>query len=160
MGYTTFILTLALTTASSAVLWGTGLGSADAAERLSLDESVPSAASSERTLETLETRRGEDGRLHITAKINGLSHDMMVDTAATHTVLNEQTAKAAHATLIGETRVITAGGYAIAQKATVKQLQIGSQTFVDQEVLIMDSVPVSLLGMDVLKDLEGRYLAL
>lgn len=160
MGYTTFFLTLALTTASSVVVWGTGHGSADAAEGLSLEGRASSAASNETTFEPLETRRGEDGRLYITAKINDLTQDMMVDTAATHTVLNKQAARNADVTLLGETKVITAGGYAIARKATVGQLQIGSQTFDNQEVLIIDNLPASLLGMDVLQNLEGRYLAL
>jgi len=124
------------------------------------NSSAPIASPASGKKRLLQTHTGPDGRLHMAVEINHVPVVFMVDTAATHTVLNRDTARLINAEPGEVTKITTAGGMATAGKSKVAQLNLGDQVFHDHEVLIVDDLPMPLLGMDILQRLDGSYIAL
>lgn len=108
----------------------------------------------------LPVTRGLDGRLYITVSINETPHQFLVDTAATHSVLSAEVATHAGVPRSGRQALLTAGGMIDAHRGSAAEFVIGQKAFTDQPVLIVDGLPVSLLGMDILSQLEGGYIIL
>lgn len=108
----------------------------------------------------LPTTRGSDGRLYITVTVNDTPHQFLVDTAATHSVLSAGVAELAGVQRSGNQELLTAGGIIDAYNGNAEVLVIGPKAFTDQPVLIVDGLPVSLLGMDILSRLDGQYITL
>jgi len=85
--------------------------------------------------------------------INGKSVRVIVDTAASHSVLRSEDARLAEVMITGETRLRTAGGTVGAREGQVNSLLVAGTHFENHRVLIAEHLPISLLGMDV----EGDY---
>jgi len=100
---------------------------------------------------SLPVERGIDGRLYMKVDINGKSVRVIVDTAASHSVLRSEDARLAEVMITGETRLRTAGG---------NSLLVAGTHFENHRVLIAEHLPISLLGMDVLQTLKGTTITL
>jgi len=109
---------------------------------------------------SLPVERGIDGRLYMKVDINGKSVRVIVDTAASHSVLRSEDARLAEVMITGETRLRTAGGSVGAREGHVNSLLVAGTHFENHRVLIAEHLPISLLGMDVLQTLKGTTITL
>ena len=94
-----------------------------------------------------------DGRFLIRAVLNGKETSFLVDTGASMTVLRSEDALIAGITPYGRRSLRGVGGMVEAQRATARTLIVGENRIQDVDVVIVDGLPVSLLGMDVLGQL-------
>lgn len=111
-------------------------------------------------LKPLKTDRHADGRLYVHAKINGKRLRFMLDTGASHTVISAYDARRLGIPITGATRVRTAGGDVTARYGAVSRVDLGADSIKNQQVLVLDNIPTSLLGMDLLRTLEQTYIVL
>ena len=112
------------------------------------------------TSHPLPVKEGMDGRMYMDIMINGNTVPVIVDTAATHTVLSAHDAKLLAIKSEGHTQILTAGGKSKAQQATVDSILIENSELRDHRVLVIENLPVSLLGADVLRQMDGYYIPL
>jgi clan AA aspartic protease (TIGR02281 family) len=110
--------------------------------------------------QALSVDRAVDGRLYMTVEINGERVRVLVDTAASRSVLRVEDAQAAQIQSSGVTRLRTAGGVVEAEQGVAAQINVDGHIVSDHRVIISREVPVSLLGMDVLRTLDGVHIAL
>lgn len=108
----------------------------------------------------LPIEKGIDGRLYISVDVNGRAIRFIVDTAASHSILREQDADIADLTISGVTKLNTAGGKVDAKEGLATSFYIAGTQFKNHRVLVAEDLPVSLLGMDILKSFEGAYITL
>ncbi len=106
---------------------------------------------------TVELARGEGGHFWADVVLNGVSRRMLVDTGATSTTISRTTAKAVGATVDEGFGVLvdTANGQALAHRATLGSLQLGSIRAKDLPVLVSDTDGTDLLGIDFLSQLKS-----
>lgn len=109
---------------------------------------------------SIKIERGRDGRLFVLATVNGEPLRFLLDTGANHTVLSGRDADTLGITSMGETRLNTVGGSVIGGHGSAQSIALGSKRFVDARVLIVRNLEHSLLGMDVLGELEGFSIIL
>lgn len=108
----------------------------------------------------LPVERGLDGRLYITVSINDKNLRFIVDTAASNSVLREEDARAVNIKVTGRTQLRTAGGSVSVREGWAEKFNVAGTSFEDHRVLIAKDLPVSLLGMDILKTLDGFSIEL
>lgn len=109
--------------------------------------------------EPMTLRKSEDGHFWVTADVNGRPMRFMVDSGATFTAISTEAAQAAGIEPSGlglKTVIETANGMVEADRATVKDLRVGSLSMRDHDVLISDGLgDTNLLGMNFLSELES-----
>ena len=96
----------------------------------------------------------------MTVSINNKAVKVIVDTAASHSVLREEDARAVNIQITGQTQLRTAGGSVSAKEGLADTIAIAGTKFENHRVLIAKNLPVSLLGMDVLKAMDGFSIQL
>lgn len=118
--------------------------------------------------ETVRIAMAPDGHFYATVTLDGVSRRMLVDSGASTTALSRATAAAAGIEAGGAFRVAidTANGTVLADRATVKQLDVGGITARDLPVVVADAFgETDVIGMNFLSKLkswrvEGRTLVL
>lgn len=101
----------------------------------------------------LEASDGDDGRLYVKAHINGRSVRLLLDTAASATVLSRADAQRLNVKMTGRTRLLTVGGEVDAQVGLVDALIVGKRTLRGRRVIVANDIPYSLMGMDAIRAL-------
>lgn len=98
--------------------------------------------------------RQDDGHFWLRAKLNGHDTDLMVDSGASYTAINEETARAAHLTFGAANDLIelsTANGIIKARSAHVKNLIVGGVHLEDHFVVVSDGFgDTNVAGMNFL----------
>lgn len=109
--------------------------------------------------EPLTLRKSEGGHFWVTAEVNGRPMRFMVDSGATFTAISTDAAQAAGIEPSGlglKTVIETANGMVEADRATIKDLRIGSLSLRDHDVLISGGLgDTNLLGMNFLSELDS-----
>lgn len=108
----------------------------------------------------LPVEQGLDGRMYMTVSINDTNVRVIVDTAASNTVLREKDARAVNIKVTGRTQLLTAGGSVSAKEGRAETFNVAGTNFEDHKILIAKNLPVSLLGMDILKTMDGFSIEL
>lgn len=111
------------------------------------------------TTQHLPVHNGEDGRMYMYVNINGNDVRVIVDTAASHSVLSARDAKLASIETHGATKIITAGGQSEAKFGVANSIQVVESEILNHRILIVEGLPVSILGIDVLKRMNGYYIS-
>jgi len=96
----------------------------------------------------------------MTVSINDTNVRVIVDTAASNTVLREKDARAVNIKVTGRTQLLTAGGSVSAKEGRAETFNVAGTNFEDHKILIAKNLPVSLLGMDILKTMDGFSIEL
>jgi aspartyl protease family protein len=103
--------------------------------------------------------RQDDGHFWLRAKLNGYDADMMVDSGASFSAINGETARAAKLTLDPESEAVelnTANGVVKARTATVKSLIVGDVELQDHDVVVSDGFgDTNVVGMNFLDGFES-----
>ena len=98
--------------------------------------------------------RQDDGHFWLRAQINGYATDMMVDSGASYTAINGDTARSAKLVLDSEDKAIelnTANGVIKARTATVKSMTVGTFQVSDHDVVVSDGFgEINVVGMNFL----------
>ena len=111
------------------------------------------------TARHLPVQNGEDGRMYMDININGNLVKVIVDTAASHSVLSARDAKFASVKTQGATSIITAGGRSEAKVGIATSIQVVENTLSNHRILVVEDLPVSILGVDVLNKMSGYYIS-
>ncbi|UVI39069.1 retropepsin-like aspartic protease family protein [Qipengyuania spongiae] len=93
---------------------------------------------------------GVDGRLYVPVVANGRMVRFLVDTGASHTLIDPRLARALGVVIDGSTRLQTVGGEIEVQTGRIGTVVADTITMRDMRVLIVENLPRPLLGMDVL----------
>lgn len=121
---------------------------------------VATKPSPPRIANTVSIPVDRSGHYLLDAGVNGGSVRFLVDTGATYVVLSAADAEAAGINrnlLTFDQHLATANGEARGALVTLREIRIGQMTQEEVPAVVMDgSVPVSLLGMSFLRQLE-RY---
>jgi aspartyl protease family protein len=111
------------------------------------------------TGETIRITRGDDGHFHLRAYVNDTSVDFLIDSGATYTALNADTAKVAnvHSDALGfPVALDTANGQVMASRATIATLSTDGLKISDHNVVVSDSFgDTNVLGMNFLNILKS-----
>jgi aspartyl protease family protein len=103
--------------------------------------------------------RKDDGHFWLRAELNGHNTDLMVDSGATMTAINGDTARAAALTLDPENQSVelnTANGVVMARTATVKSLSVGDIIVEDHDVVVSDGFgEINVVGMNFLDSFKS-----
>lgn len=135
------------------------------------DLDIPQLGMERQSVEGRETRvpMARDGHFWITAKINGVERDFLVDTGATLTALAPATADAAHIEPPSVRRSVamrTANGTVAADLVTIDEMRFGNIIARDLDALVAPGLgEQNVIGMNFLSRLaswrvEGRTLIL
>ena len=109
--------------------------------------------------DVIELRRQDDGHYWVQTEVNGNPVRFMIDSGATITAMNAQTA--ADSSVDVETNgypmiLDTANGRVAAKRGSVKKLEIGSHSIADHKVVVSDSFgDTNVLGMNFLDSMQG-----
>ncbi|MCV0383608.1 MAG: retroviral-like aspartic protease family protein [Erythrobacter sp.] len=140
-------------TATLALTGGTALLFADA---------TPASAPSERAETTrgigsrpLPVVFGVDGRLYVPVIANGRMVRFLVDTGASHTLIDSRLARELGVVTDGSTRLQTVGGEIEAGSGRIGTVSADAITMRDMRVLVVEGLPRPILGMDVLGRFDG-----
>ncbi len=137
----------------------------------SADLAFPQLGLTRQSVEGGETRvpMKPDGHFWISATVNGVKRDFLVDTGATLTAISPQTAQAAELKANPLNRTVlmhTANGTIEAQLATIDELRIGNVVARQLDAVVAPGMgDTNVIGMNVLSRLaswrvEGRTLIL
>jgi aspartyl protease family protein len=135
------------------------------------DFALPQLGMPRQTVEGGETRvpMQPDGHFWITATVNGVKRDFLVDTGATLTAISPETAQVAALKANPLNRSVlmrTANGTIEAQLATIDELRLGSVVARDLDAVVAPGMgDTNVIGMNVLSRLaswrvEGRTMIL
>jgi aspartyl protease family protein len=135
------------------------------------DFAFPQLGIERQTVEGGETRvpMQPDGHFWISATVNGVKRDFLVDTGATLTAISPATAEAARLKANALNRSVlmrTANGTVQAQLATIDELRIGSVVARELDAVVAPGMgDTNVIGMNLLSRLaswrvEGRTLIL
>ncbi|WP_159978014.1 MULTISPECIES: TIGR02281 family clan AA aspartic protease [unclassified Novosphingobium] len=135
------------------------------------DFAIPQLGLTRQSVEGGETRvpMNPDGHFWITATVNGVKRDFLVDTGATLTAISPATAQAAELKANPLNRSVlmhTANGTIEAQLATIDELRIGNVVARELDAVVAPGIgDTNVIGMNVLSRLaswrvEGRTLIL
>jgi aspartyl protease family protein len=109
--------------------------------------------------EAIRLVRQDDGHFWLRAQLNGHQTDLMVDSGATITAINSNTARGAKLTLDPEQESVelnTANGIIKARTASVKALAVGDVTVEDLNVVVSDGFgEINVVGMNFLDNFES-----
>lgn len=107
----------------------------------------------------IKLTRQDDGHFWIRAKLNGHDADMMVDSGASFSAINGETARSAKLTLDPASDAVelsTANGVVKARTATVKSLTVGDLVLEDHDVVVSDGFgDTNVVGMNFLDGFES-----
>ncbi|MFM9827408.1 MAG: TIGR02281 family clan AA aspartic protease [Sphingomonas sp.] len=118
---------------------------------------------------TVRIPMADDGHFWTKVSVNGVERSMLIDSGASVTTINPQTAAAAGISTADDlagTMVETANGTVIARTGTAKALTVGPISAADIEVMVADNLgDTELIGMNFLSSLkswrvEGREMVL
>lgn len=103
--------------------------------------------------------RQDDGHFWLRAELNGHQTDMMVDSGASLTAINSETARDAKLVLDSEDRSIelnTANGIIKARTAKVASMTVGDFAIEQHDVVVADGFgDTNVVGMNFLDDFES-----
>lgn len=109
--------------------------------------------------DVIELRRQDDGHYWVQAEVNGNPVRFMIDSGATRTAMNAQTAAdtGVDVDYNGYPMILdTANGRVSAKRGSVKKLEIGSYSVVDHKVVVSDSFgDTNVLGMNFLDSMKS-----
>jgi aspartyl protease family protein len=109
--------------------------------------------------EAIRLVRQDDGHFWIRAELNGYQADLMIDSGATITAVNSDTARGAKLELdpVGESvELKTANGVIKAQTAKIKMLTVGDLAMGDHNVVVSDGFgDTNVAGMNFLDSFES-----
>ncbi|MEP7350382.1 MAG: TIGR02281 family clan AA aspartic protease [Sphingorhabdus sp.] len=109
--------------------------------------------------ETVEVKRQDDGHYWVQVQINGKATQFMIDTGATTTAVNSETAQQTGIIVdrSGFPVIIsTANGKITAQRGTAQSLQLGPLKLADHHVVVSGSFgETNVLGMNFLDSLKS-----
>ncbi len=103
-------------------------------------------------------RANKQGHVELNGVVNGTPVRFLVDTGATFVALSISDAAAAGLSgndLVFRAAVSTANGRARVAPVTLRELRIGQFAADDVPAVVMDNLPISLLGQSFLKRLDG-----
>jgi len=108
-------------------------------------------------------RAGPNGHFLIEAVVNGEPVDFLIDTGASHVILDPDDARRVgfrrHA-LAFEQRYRTANGTVRAAPVTLRELRIGQHSLFDVDAAVNEApIGISLLGMSFLREFGGYRVA-
>lgn len=110
------------------------------------------------TGETIEVRRQDDGHYWLLVEVNGNPVRFMIDSGATTTAVNANTAKESGINIdAGGYPIVlsTANGRVTAQRGRIESLKIGSHELQQHQVVVSDSFgDVNVLGMNFLDSMK------
>ena len=109
---------------------------------------------------TLKAERDNSGRLYVVVRLNDADVRVLIDTAATHSVIRPSDLRRAKSEATGSSLMKTASGTVTVRTAKIKRVNIEGRSLENRVVLVADTVPVSLIGMDILRDLKGLQIQL
>lgn len=121
------------------------------------------------TRETIEVRRQDDGHYWLLVDVNDNPVRFMIDSGASTTAVNANTAKEAGIQVEANSYPIilsTANGRVTAQRASIETMKIGSYELQQHQVVVSDSFgDVNVLGMNFLDSMkrwkvEGNVMTL
>lgn len=119
--------------------------------------------------EAIELKRQDDGHYWLQVEINGNPVRFMIDSGATTTAVNAETATEAQIEVDDNgypVIISTANGRVAAQRGVVQSMEIGSHKLVDHNVVVSESFgDTNVLGMNFLDSLnswsvEGNIMTL
>jgi aspartyl protease family protein len=103
--------------------------------------------------------RQDDGHFWLRAELNGYQADLLVDSGATTTAINGDTARAAKLVLDPADESVelnTANGVIKARTATVKALTVGELSIDDHDVVVSDGFgDTNVVGMNFLDSFDS-----
>jgi aspartyl protease family protein len=109
--------------------------------------------------EAIELKRQDDGHYWLQAEINGNPVRFMIDSGATITAVNAETAAEARIAVDSDGYPIiisTANGRVSAQRGVVQSMQIGPHKLVDHNVVVSESFgDTNVLGMNFLDSMKS-----
>lgn len=116
---------------------------------------APDAAARSRP-NSLVFRANAQGHVIVDGAANGAPMRFMIDTGATLVALSRRDAEAAGlADLTFGRMMSTANGRALAAPVTLRELTIGQLTMQNVPAVVMDNLPISLLGQSFLNRLDS-----
>jgi aspartyl protease family protein len=109
--------------------------------------------------EAIELKRQDDGHYWLQVEINGNPVRFMIDSGATTTAVNAETATEAQIEVDDNgypVIISTANGRVAAQRGVVQSMEIGSHKLVDHNVVVSESFgDTNVLGMNFLDSLKS-----
>jgi aspartyl protease family protein len=109
--------------------------------------------------EAIRITRGDDGHFHLRANVNDTPVDFMIDSGATYTAINTETATSSHVKMdaLGfPVALDTANGQVMASRATIQTLSTDGLKLKDHNVVVSDSFgDTNVLGMNFLDSLKS-----
>ncbi len=109
--------------------------------------------------DVIELRRQDDGHYWLQAEVNGNPVRFMIDSGATITAMNAQTAadSGVDVDTNGYPMILdTANGRVAAKRGTMKKLEIGSYSIDDHKIVVSDSFgDTNVLGMNFLDSMKS-----
>jgi aspartyl protease family protein len=107
----------------------------------------------------VQITRGDDGHFSVRASVNGVNVDFMIDSGATLTSINADSAEAAKVDIDKDAFPValdTANGQIFAKRGVVSELQIGELKMRDHPVVVSQSFgKMNVLGMNFLDTLKS-----
>jgi aspartyl protease family protein len=111
------------------------------------------------TGETIRITRGDDGHFHLRLNVNDTPVDFMIDSGATYTAINSETATAAGVTPNAAgfpVALDTANGQVLARRAKIDKLSMDGLLMKNHSVVVSDSFGnTNVLGMNFLDALRS-----
>jgi aspartyl protease family protein len=108
---------------------------------------------------TVQITRGDDGHFSVRATVNGIDTDFMIDSGATLTSINSDSAQAANVEIDKNgfpVALDTANGQTLAKRGVVGDLRIGDLSVRDHNVVVSQSFgKINVLGMNFLDTLKS-----
>lgn len=108
---------------------------------------------------TIQIMRGDNGHFSVTALVNGRKVNFMIDSGATITSINSDTAKAANINISANSfpvMIETANGKIMGSRAIASSLDIGGIQLNDHTVFVLDNFgETNVLGMNFLDSLKS-----
>lgn len=108
----------------------------------------------------LRPQRGRDGRLYVAGTLNGERIRFLLDTGARQTVLSAADARRAGIEERGTTAVQTVSGTSELAHGIASSVIIDDARFIDRRVLIAPELNHSLMGMDIVGELNAGAIIL
>ena len=109
--------------------------------------------------EAIEIKRQDDGHYWLQADVNGNAVRFMIDSGATTTAVNAETAKDASVEVDADgypVMIDTANGRVTAKRGVIKSLKVGPHDLIDHKVVVSDSFgDTNVLGMNFLDGMKS-----
>jgi len=117
---------------------------------------APSAAPMRTMVNSMVFRANSRGHVIVDAAVNGAETRFMVDTGATLVALSRRDAEAAGIGDLNFNKAMsTANGRAFGAPVALRELRVGQFVMEDVSAIVMDNLPISLLGQSFLNRLDS-----